>query len=386
MEPKNKSILISGASIAGLTLAYWLEHYGFKVTVVEIASEPRQGGSPIDVRGRALAVAERMGILEKIKAAKMNTERIVFSNAQNRTTGSMKPDTGADGLDIELERSHLVGILYGMTCGKVEYLFENSIASIIEHNDGIDAEFRQGDKRSFDYIIGADGLHSVVRKLAFGEEEKFSYYLGLYVSVFDVDEKTGMKNHCQLFNVPGRLACTYSFNNKAVAMLAFRSGEQINYDYKDMGQQKELLLSIYKNDSWKVPEILAALKGTDKLYFDSVSQIKMTSWTKGRVALTGDAAYCASFLSGMGITLAMTGATALADELFRAHGDHTIAFPEYDRIFRPYVEPVQAGMARMAGFLVPQTNCGIWLRNKITLLFSLFDLINSRLNISFKAT
>lgn len=381
---KSKSVLISGASIAGLTAAYWLNNYGFKVTVIEIAETPRDGGSPVDIKGKAIEVAKRMNLLEKLRKVKIDTERVIFINNKGSVKGSIPQEIFNEQpeIDIELPRSDLVRILYEEVFQKVKFLFGNKIINITEKSDDLEVAFANGITEKFDLVIGADGLHSGVRKLVFGSESKFTKYLGMYAGLFEVDAELGKENTCVMQNSGGKLAAIYSYKNKADALLVFRSKKPIKFDYRDIDHHKKLLIDAFKEEGGYVPGILDILNKSEKLYFDSVSQIKMQSWSKGRVAFIGDAAYCASFLTGAGSTLAMTGAAVLAEELNKANGNHKIAFQKYDEAFRPFVEYKQRGISSSGAFLVPKTKFGIWFRNSSTSLFPVlmfFQQLSGRL-------
>lgn len=375
---KNKKILISGASIAGLTLAYWLQRYGYEVTIIERAAKPREGGSPIDVRDKAIDVAERMGILSKIQAVRTSTESIAFVNADGKTVGSIDFEVTSNNpnRDVELQRDDLVNIIYEETKGKVEFMFNNSIKTLTQDDNGVDVTFLEGYPRKFDLVVGADGLHSMVRKLIFGEEAQFAYFLGMYVAVFEVSPTLGRKNTGMMYNSPGKLAGIYCYHNRADAILAFRS-PKIDYDYHDLSEQKRLIANAFAGESWKIPELLDILRKAEKFYFDPVCQIRMPSWTKGRVAVIGDAAHCAAFLSGKGITLAMLGATMLADELNKAEDDHIKGFIKYEETLRPIVEPIQLAVPGSAWVLVPKTRFIILLRNLLTRLSPIVKALRS---------
>jgi 2-polyprenyl-6-methoxyphenol hydroxylase-like FAD-dependent oxidoreductase len=360
-----KTVLISGASIAGLTMAYWMNRYGYEVTVVELAAKPRQGGSPIDVRGDALDVAERMGILDRIQQAKLATEGLEFVNARNEVQGTMLVDEiGAErpGEDIELRRDLLVSILYETAGNEIEYLFCNSIQQLVQTADEVTVTFKDGITRPFDYVFGADGVHSAVRRLVFGDEQQFTRFLGLYFTILEVDETLGRKNHGRMFSEPGKMATIYSYSNKADCILVFRSPE-LQYNYRDTAEQKQLVTAAFAQSAWKIPEILTTLNQAENIYFDQVCQIRMPSWSSGRVALIGDAAHCAAFPTGMGSSLAMLGATILADQLVAANGDYARAFSAYDSSFRPFVETVQETVFGGIEFLVPETAAAIDARN-----------------------
>ncbi|HEU4552730.1 MAG TPA: FAD-dependent monooxygenase [Chitinophaga sp.] len=351
--------LISGASIAGLTLAYWLNKSGCKVTIVEISPGLRRGGSPIDVRGEALAVVKEMGILEKIKAKEfIHTDEIV--NAENETLVSFSLNALPEyNGDIEIHRDDLVDILYeNIPANEVEFLFENRIEEITQHTGTVAVTFRNGEHRNFDFVYGADGTHSAVRKLVFGNEENYSRFFGAYFAIAEApDMKPDKPNSATIYKEAGKAAAIYPFKEAVYAFLAFRS-PKLNYDYKDHEQHKQILEDHFKNGSWRIPEILDAMLHSGNLYFDEVCQIHMASWAKGRVALVGDAAHTTSFPTGMGTSLAIQGATILAKAL-QSHDDYKIAFAKYMQTYRPYVESVQARIVRGLNFLLPETEEGI---------------------------
>lgn len=354
-----KAALISGASIAGLTLAYWLNRYGYKVTIVEITRGLRRGGSPIDVRGEALNVAKEMGILEKIKAKEfIHTDEIV--NAKNETIVAFSLNAQAEYLgDIEIHRDDLVDILYeSIPTNEVEFLFENRIEKIIQHDNKVEVTFKTSDRRNFDFVFGADGTHSGVRKLVFGDEENYSKFFGEYFAIVEAPNiKPNKPNSGAIYNEPKRMAAFYPFKNAVNAFLVFRS-PKLNYDYRNQEQHKQILKENFKNSSWKIPEILDVMLHSDNLYFDEVCQIHMDTWSKGRVALVGDAAHAASFHTGMGTSLAMEGATILAKEL-HSNADYKTAFVKYYELHKPYVETIQARITRGQNYLVPETEEGI---------------------------
>jgi 2-polyprenyl-6-methoxyphenol hydroxylase-like FAD-dependent oxidoreductase len=356
-----KTALISGASIAGLTMAYWLNRYGYSVTVVEISPGLRKGGAAIDVRGDALDIAERMGILDKIKAKKITTA-VTFVDAQNKTIAAIK-NFGEDALhqDIELHRDHLIEIIYEAANTDIEYLFNDRIKTINQDDDNISVSFEKEQDRNFDLVFGADGVHSSVRKLVFGEEHLFNHFFGAYFAILKPDDSLGKTNDGRVYNLPGKMAATSDTGN---SMLLFRS-PKLTYDYRNDAQQKEILTKNFEGCGWKIPGILNAMINSANLYFDELAQIKMSSWTKGRVALIGDAAHSSGFPTGIGTSLAMQGATLLADELMASNGDHNLAFLKYNMAFHPLVETIQATIVNGLDFLVPETEEGIKLRNEM---------------------
>lgn len=358
-------VLISGASLAGPSLAFWLVRAGHEVTVVERAAQPRRGGSPIDVRGAAVDVADRMGLLPAIAAARTHTEGIEVVDVRGRRRAIFPTEVYAEpgGRDIELERGDLVDLLYEASRDGADYRFEDSIASLAQDDGGVDVTFVHGAPERYDLVVGADGTHSIVRRLVFGEEPRFLRHLGLYGALAAVDPALGRENWGVLHNVPGKLAGVYRYHGKADAVFMFRSPE-LSYDHHDQDQQKKLLTDAYAGGGWHVPALLESVRAADDLYFDSVNQVHLPTWSSGRVTLVGDAAYCASPLSGMGTTLAMVGAEVLADAL--AAGPLDEAFARYERVHRPLVEKAQASVSRGAGLLVPETGFAIWRRDQLT--------------------
>lgn len=355
-----KQVLISGASIAGLTLAYWLNKYGYDVTIIELTKGLRRGGSPIDVRGKALTVAKEMGLLEKIKAKEFkHTDEIV--NAKNEVLVSFSLNTQAEyNGDIEIHRDDLVDILYeNIPVNEVEFIYENRIEMLTQHGNKVEITFRNGAYRNFDYVFGADGTHSAVRQLVFGNEENYSRFFGAYFAIVEApDIKPNKANSATIYNEIGKTAALYPFRNAVHAFLAFRS-HKLNYDYKNHGQHKQILENNFKNSSWKIPEILDVMMLSDNLYFDEVCQIHMPAWSKGRVALVGDAAHTTSFSTGMGTSLAMESAAILAKELYSSNGHYHTAFTKYYDTHKPYVESVQARIVRGLNWLLPETEEGI---------------------------
>lgn len=353
-----KQVLISGASIAGLTLAYWLNKYEYKVTIVEISSGLRRGGSPIDVRGGALDVAKEMDILEKIKAKEfIHTDEMV--NAQNETLVTFAINAQAEYRgDIEIHRDDLVDILYeSIPANEVTFLFENRIDTLVQHEDSIEVTLKNGECRNFDFVFGADGTHSAVRKMAFGEEVNYSQFFGAYFAIVEAPNFKAKPNTGVVYKEPGKMAMIYPFKNAVNAGVVFRS-PKLNWDYRNHDQHKQILKDNFKNSGWRIPEILDAMFLSDNLYFDEVCQIHMPSWTKGRVALVGDAAHTTSFPTGMGTSLAMQGAALIAKAL-HANADYQTAFAQYNESFRPYVESIQSRITQGLNWLIPETEAGI---------------------------
>ncbi len=332
-----RNVLISGASIAGTTLAYWLHRNGFTPTVVERALAIREGGYKIDVRGAALTVAERMGLLDEMRRLRTDVQGASVVDATGRRVASMDGDTfgGREHGDAEILRGDLNRLLYDLTRDQVEYLFDESIASLTEVAGGVDVTFAGGTTRRFDLVIGADGLHSNTRALAFGEESRYVRDLGYHVSIFSVPNHLELDRWELTYVGPGRTALMYSTaqDTGAKAMFLFRTEDQ-------PADQRQALADAYAGEGWEIPKLLEGLADAPDFYFDSMSQVHMDRWSTGRVALVGDAAYAASPASGQGTSLALVGAYVLAAEL--AAGEYAQAFAAYEQRMRPFVSQNQA--------------------------------------------
>ena len=352
-----KQVLISGASFAGLTLAYWLNKYGYEVTVVEIGKGLRKGGSPIDVRGKALDVVKKMGILQKIKDREfIHTDEIVDAKGQTLSRFSINSMEEYLG-DIEIHRSDLIEIIFDIVPKKeVEFIFGNSIKTLVQNEDRVEVSFEKGENRSFDFVFGADGTHSIVRKLVFGAEENFKKFFGVYFAFTKADHiQTGRSGNTGIvYRELGKQAVIYHFKDGANAILMFRAPE-LDWNYRNTEQQKQILKEYFGNNTnWKIPEILDSMLYSDDLYFDEANQIHMPTWIKGRVALVGDAAHAPSFFTGMGTSLALQGATLLAKEL-DANDDYKTAFKKYNETFKPFAESIQSRITRGLKVQLPET-------------------------------
>jgi 2-polyprenyl-6-methoxyphenol hydroxylase-like FAD-dependent oxidoreductase len=368
-DMQNRDILISGASIAGPALAYWLRRYGFNPTVVERAPAPRAGGQAVDLRGAARTVADRMGVLGDVRRAHVGTRGMSYVDDGNRRLASMPADLLGDSggaiAELEILRGDLVGILYAATRDDVEYAFDDAIADIAQGDDGLKVAFQRGQPRTFDLVVGADGVHSGVRALAFGEESAFVRHLGAYVSSFSAANHLDLDGWELLYSVPGRTAGMYPTrrNTEATAVFFFAS-PPLAYDRHDLGQQRQLLADAFADQGWEVPRLLEAMWEAPDFYFDSVSQVHLDRWSSGRAVLVGDAAYCPSPMSGVGTSLALVGAYVLAGELAAAAGDHTAAFARYEAELRDYVSRGQRLAKGNATGLVPRSRSQIRVRNQ----------------------
>ncbi len=365
-----RTVLISGAGIAGPTLAYWLAAGGFSPTLVEHAPALRTGGYVIDFWGLGYDIADRMGLAGDIErdAYRVREMRVVDGRGVRIAgfgTKVFRELTG--GRYVTIARSDLSRLLFENARRATEVVFDDEVVAIEERPDHVQAEFRRGGCRRFDLVIGADGLHSTVRRLVFGPQAGFEKPLGYAVAAFEVggyrprDERMYV-----MYNEPGRMVGRFALHgDRTLFLLVFATDDALRPAQLALPAQKALLHERYGDAKWECAGILAALDRAQVLYFDRISQIRMEAWSRGRVALVGDAAFCVSLAAGQGSALAMTAAYVLAGELARAEGRHEEAFARYESLLRPYMDTKQRGAERFAAAFAPRTRWGLFLRNQV---------------------
>lgn len=368
---KSRDILVSGASIAGPALAYWLRRYGFTPTIVERAPAPRNGGQAIDLRGVARTVVERMGIMEEIRQAHTGTHGMFVVNSAGKRLSSMDSETmnGSGGLiaDIEILRGELVRILYAATRDDVEYIFDDSITSMAQQENGVSVTFERNAPRVFDFVIGADGLHSNVRSLAFDDESRVTHDMGCYVAIFSAPNEYHLDGWELIYQMPGSrhlagksVGIYPTHGNRQVNAAFYFAAPQLNVTRHDILEQKQILARTFDGEAWKIPQLLDAMWDAPDFYFDRIAQTRLKQWSHGRVALLGDAAYCPSPLSGMGTSLALVGAYVLAGELAATTDEYAGAFARYQNAMGEAVMRAQRFAESSPGFLLPKSRFQIW--------------------------
>jgi 2-polyprenyl-6-methoxyphenol hydroxylase-like FAD-dependent oxidoreductase len=371
-------VLISGAGIAGPTLAYWLLRYGYTPTIIEIAPRLRTGGYIIDFWGAGYDIAERMGLLPEItrKGYVVREVRVVGPSGQ-RVAG-FPVDALARvtrGRFVSLARGDLAASIFGAIERDLETIFGDSVERIEQTGSGVAVTFESGKTREFDLVVGADGLHSRVRKIVWGEPDKLERYLGYKAAAFEVK---GYRPRDELVYVMytqvGRQVVRFAMRDDRTMFLFTYADEQVTGP-DTLEAQKAVLRERFGASGWECPEILEALDHCDDLYFDRVSQIRIDaqqgSWARGRVTLLGDAASCVSLLAGQGSALAMVAAYILAGELHRANGDYAAAFQRYQDLFGPFVLSKQKAALRFAGTFAPKSAFALFLRNQIFKLMAI---------------
>ncbi|WP_327074544.1 FAD-dependent monooxygenase [Kitasatospora purpeofusca] len=365
------TVLISGAGVAGTTLAYWLARHGFRPTIVELATGLRSSGNPVDVRGPAVEVAERMGVLPRLRDAATEVTALSFVNTAGRPVGRINMralQRASRSGEVELTRTDLARILFEASRDSTEILFGDTAIAFHQDAGGVDVTFAHSAPRRFDLVIGADGLHSTTRRLAFGPEAGFVRHMGLYIATVPLDGPADSRTDVVIHNAPGRMAALHPVHDRAVAAFVFRHPGVTDFDPRDTEQHRRVLAGSYTGGGWRVPELLDRALTAEDLWLDSVSRVRIASWADGRIALLGDAASSVS-LFGDGSTLAVAGAHTLAEELAATPADHRAAFARYEAKHRELVDPRQNNVGAAAALMVPATRAAIAARNAATRLW-----------------
>lgn len=359
-------ILVSGAGVAGLSAGIDLARAGHDVDLVERANHLRVNGSPVDVRGAALGTARSMGILDSVHRCRITmTEKATFVDRSGATVAPLpRHEVNESPDDIEIPREDLMNILRQALPEQADLRFEDSVATLVDDGNRVAVTFASGREATYDIVIGADGMHSAVRRLVFGPEKEFTEHLGMYVAIADAPGQSTPGNRTtEVLNVPGRMAGVARYRDKALAIFQFRS-EPIDYDYRDLDAQKRILAEVFAEmGEWKVPELLQAAQDDPELYFDAIARIHMSTWHRGRVVLIGDAAHCATPMAGRGTSLALLGAWTLTEELARHDDDLDAAFGDYEHRVRPHATAAQEFASVGADLVLPATWAAIEARN-----------------------
>jgi 2-polyprenyl-6-methoxyphenol hydroxylase-like FAD-dependent oxidoreductase len=361
-----RTVLISGAGVAGPTLAFWLARAGFRPTVVERAEGRRSSGNPVDVRGAALPVVEEMGVVPSLReaATRVTAMRLIGADGRPGARVAMPASRSASGTrEVEVPRADLAAILFDAARDHAEFVFDDTITSLAPDPGGVDVTFARAAPRRFDLVVGADGLHSTVRRLAFGPEERFVRHLGVYVATMPLGEPADRPDEVLMYNTPGRLVSVHPSRDRALVAFIFRAPARAGFDHRDSDQHRHMLLEAFGEDRvWRVPELLGRLREVPDLYFDAVSKVVLPAWSKGRVTLLGDAAASVS-LFGDGSSMAIAGARTLAAAL--AGGDDAAtALRRYETEHRRRTGPRRRTARLAAAMIVPRTRPGLLVRNK----------------------
>ncbi len=362
-------VLISGAGVAGPTLAYWLKRYGYNVTMVERAPQLRTGGYIIDFWGGGYDVAERMGLLPRVEKSGYHVGEVRFVNEDGRRVGGFKMNslnTLLHGRFVSLPRGDLGAAIFEAADVKSITAFDDEVTEIKTTDRSARVKFRHMAPREFDFVVGAGGLHSKVRTLAFGAEAQFGRYLGYKVAAFEVDGYTPRDELTYVsYGRPGIQASRFALRDGSTLLLLVMADDDPSLP-ETPAAQRTYITRRFGGAGWECQQILSALDDRDDFYFDRVSQIEMPAWSRDRIVLLGDAAFCPSLLAGEGTSLAMTAAYVLAGEVNSADGDLATAFARYERRLRPLMARKQKAARKFASSFAPRTELGLVVRNWVT--------------------
>jgi 2-polyprenyl-6-methoxyphenol hydroxylase-like FAD-dependent oxidoreductase len=363
-----KSVLISGGGIAGPALAHWLARSGYRPTIVERAPAPRPGGQTVDLRGAGRTVVERMGLLPAVRAVTVEERGVAYVDTNGRSLGQMSAEAfGGEGVvaEIEVMRGDLAQVLLDAAQDGVEYRYDDAVTAIEPAEDGVVVRFQRSAERRFGLVVGADGLHSGVRALAFGPEERFVRPLGCVTAFFTVPDRYGLDGWMRMYNAPGTMLALRPdrVSGHVKALMGFRT-PPAGVHRRDPVAQRALLTRTFAGTGWVADQVIADLQDSSDLVVEEIGQTRMDSWSSGRVVLLGDAAWCPSPLSGLGTSTALVGAYVLAGELARAAGDHRSAFAAYEDVMRPYIAQAQELLPGGVNGFVPRTRLEIALRTQ----------------------
>lgn len=364
-------VLILGAGIAGPTVAFWLNKAGHEVTLVEHAAELRSGGYLIDFWGAGFDVAEKMGIVPQLRRRGYLMTEARAVNRDGRRVASFKPEVIMESVEryLSLARSGLSAVIYEALGGTAELILGDTVQDLMDDGDRVRVTFQNGGTRDFDLVIGADGLHSRVRRLAFGPDEGFERYLGMVVAAFEADQYPERNELvAMMYADVGFQAIRLCLRDDATLFLFTLRHDGVVPT--DRGAQESLLRAKLSDKGWEVPAMLDLMAQVRNFYFDSVSQIRMPSWTTGRVALVGDAAACPSFLAGQGSALAMVEAYTLATEL-AVTGAHREAFARYQARLDPLLHSKQDAAVGLGLAFAPKNRLQLFARNAVMRMMGL---------------
>ncbi len=361
------SLIISGSGIAGLTLGILLRERGWNPLLIERSPAPHTGGYMMDFFGTGWDVAERMNLTDPLRAIHYPIDFLKYVDDRGDPCFSVRMESIRRALEsryVYLLRSDLERILLDRAAqAGVDIRFGASIRSFDDAGDHLEVTFDDGQTARAELLIGADGVHSRVRELAFGPEASFSRYLGCFVAAFPAPLFPEIERSVVLHEEPERVSVFYHLSaHEMDSMLLFREPAA---GFVPTDGRLPLLRRRFEQTRWITSNVLRELPEQTPLFFDTLTQIVMPHWSAGRVCLIGDACGCLTLAAGQGSHMAMAGAYVLATELLRHPGNHAAAFSAYEQYLKPHVESKRAAAARLAARFVPAADSWMWLRRLV---------------------
>lgn len=369
-------VVINGAGIAGAALAYWLDRLGHEVLLVEHAPALRTGGYVLNLWGVGYDAVEKMGLLPRLQELQYRADELRMVDRQGRTSGGYPSRVLLDltgGRIATLARADIAAAIHGLLDGRVETIFGDSIAAIEDDGTRVRVDFEHASSREADLVIGADGLHSRVRQMAFGPDARFEYRMGCHAAAFEIAGYRPRDDSLYVaHSAPGRYIARFPVReDRMLFFMLFRDGCLAGAVPGSESGRKAALTQVFSDMGWECPAILSSLERADGVYFDSISQIRMETWAKGRVALLGDAAACPSLIAGEGAGFALAEAYVLAGEIHEHPSDLDLALTRYEERIKPFVERRQKSAERLVPSFVPKTARGVRVRDFATVLMRL---------------
>jgi 2-polyprenyl-6-methoxyphenol hydroxylase-like FAD-dependent oxidoreductase len=359
MAGRRLDVMVSGGGIAGATLACLLSRSGHRVTVVERDRGVRSSGNPVDVRGPAFDVVEGLDLVPRLRDLATSVRRVVFVDEAGRAVARMATRRSRER-EMEVHRADLSAVLIDAARNDVDFRFDDVLVDVHADENGVDVTFDRAAPSRFDLVVGADGLHSGVRRLAFGPESVYVTHLGMYVATVPLDECMDRVDTVLMHNRPGAAVALHPGAGRPGAAFLFRSSERA--DPRDTEDVTRLMTAVYGDSGWRTPELLAAYLAAGDTYFDMVSRVSTPTWSTGRITLVGDAATCVT-LFGEGSSSAILGAATLAGALASSPQDIPAALARYEKEHRPVTRRWQRAVPIASHLLIPATRAGITLRN-----------------------